>query len=78
MDSPNGAAERPHDDQYLDENGAAALIGLSTSYLQKLRVRGGGPVFSRPAARAVRYRVGDLLAWMASKAATSTSDCRAA
>lgn len=61
-------------DQFLDEEGAADLLGLSRSYLSKLRVAGGGPLFSKYGARAVRYRVGDLLTWAASKSARSTSE----
>lgn len=61
-------------ERYVSDHDAAALLGLSRSYLQKLRVRGGGPRFSKIAAGAVRYRVTDLHAWMDSKAAMSTSE----
>lgn len=64
-------------DQFLDEERAADLLGLSRSYLCKLRTSGGGPQFSKLSYRMVRYRVGDLLAWAASKSARSTSELAA-
>lgn len=52
---------------------AAAFLGVSTSYLNVLRVRGGGPAFLK-IGRAVCYDPADLEAWAASKRRASTSD----
>ena len=51
---------------------AAAYLGLSASYLNKMRVTGGGPVFLK-LSRAVRYRHADLDVWISSRRHTSTS-----
>lgn len=58
--------------RYVDVREAASILGLSTHYLNKLRLVGGGPPFSS-FGRAVRYSVGDLMSWAASKRSTSTS-----
>lgn len=73
VQSYDGAGFR---DRFIDDVEAAALLSLSRSYLRQLRLRGGGCAFSS-FGRAVRYRVGDLFEWAASKSATSTSDRRA-
>ena len=52
---------------------AADMLGLSRAYLRNLRVSGGGCRFSK-FGRAVRYRVGDLLAWANDNSASSTSE----
>ncbi|OYX72931.1 MAG: hypothetical protein B7Y81_04225 [Caulobacter sp. 32-67-35] len=64
-------------DRYVDVKEAASVVGLSVDYLNKLRLKGGGPTFSS-FGRAVRYRLGNLYEWAASKAARSTSDREAA
>jgi hypothetical protein len=65
-------------DHYVDDVEAARILGLSASYLRKLRVSGGGPRYSKLSARAVRYKLRDVLAWADSKAVASTSDLVAA
>jgi hypothetical protein len=63
--------------QFISDGEAAALLGLSHSYMRKLRVFGGGPRYSCLGANgrgAIRYRVADLLAWAEERSATSTSD----
>lgn len=60
-------------DRFIDDVEAAEMLGLSRSYLRQLRLRGGGCRFSR-FGRAVRYRVGDLLAWADDNSASSTSE----
>lgn len=59
-------------DRYVDDAEAAEILSVSRSYLRQLRCKGGGPAFSS-FGRSVRYSVGNLLAWAASKSATSTS-----
>ena len=52
---------------------AATHLGVSVSYLNALRCRGGGPIFVRMG-RAVAYHPDDLEAWLAARRRTSTSD----
>jgi hypothetical protein len=52
---------------------AATFLGLSVSYLNLLRVRGGGPAFLKMG-RAVCYDPVDLEKWAAAKRRVSTSD----
>lgn len=61
------------EDRYIDDREAAEMLGLSRAYLRNLRVSGGGCRFSK-FGRAVRYRVGDLLAWANDNSASSTSE----
>ena len=55
---------------------AAALVGLSRSSLNKMRVYGSGPIFAK-LGRSVRYRRNDLDSWVAGRLIGSTSDDRA-
>ena len=59
--------------RYLRTTGAAEYIGLTKSTLEKLRLTGGGPVFSK-LGRTVVYDRTDLDAWVASRRRQSTSD----
>jgi predicted DNA-binding transcriptional regulator AlpA len=52
---------------------AAAYCGSSASTFEKLRLTGGGPVYSKIGRRVV-YRVDDLDAWLAANRRRSTSD----
>jgi hypothetical protein len=61
-------------DQFVDTATAAQLLGLSAIYLRQMRVNGGGPPFARLSAKAVRYRVRDLLRWAESKIVGSTAE----
>ena len=63
--------------QLLDTVGAARHLALSASYLEKLRVKGGGPSFAA-LGRAVRYRMCDLDNWAEARLVASTSEARAA
>lgn len=60
-------------DQLLDTKAAAAVLSLSKSTLEKMRVYGDGPKYLK-LGRAVRYRETDLQAWVSARSATSTSD----
>jgi excisionase family DNA binding protein len=53
---------------------AAELLGVSASWLEKLRVRGDGPPFYRVSARRVLYRLSDLNDWIEAHRAQSTSE----
>lgn len=52
---------------------AAEYCGSSASTFEKLRLYGGGPVYSKIGRRVV-YRLDDLDAWLASNRRHSTSD----
>lgn len=54
----------------LDEKGAAEFLKVSTHSLRAWRCRRGGADSPRylKAGRCVRYRVGDLVAWLESRA----------
>lgn len=52
---------------------AAEYCGSSASTFEKLRLKGGGPVYSKIGRRVV-YRVEDLDAWLAANRRRSTSD----
>ncbi len=64
-------------DRYVSDVAASDILGLSRSYLRQCRVSGRGPTFSKFGARAIRYRVGDLLDWAGAKSLTSTSEATA-
>lgn len=74
MSSAKPLGAEPQSDRFVDDRAAADLLGLSRSYLRQLRVQGGGPVFCRLGAKAIRYRVGDLVDWAISKRTSSTSE----
>lgn len=61
-------------DQLLNERAAATLLGYSVRALQNWRVRGGGPAFVKVSTRSVRYRRGDLVAWVRARIRRSTSE----
>jgi predicted DNA-binding transcriptional regulator AlpA len=52
---------------------AANYCGSSASTFEKLRLKGGGPIYSKIGRRVV-YRVEDLDAWLAEHLRRSTSD----
>ena len=60
--------------KYLNVNEAADRLGVSVSYLNKLRLTdGGGPLFVKMGARVV-YDPADLAAWAESQKQRSTAD----
>jgi hypothetical protein len=62
-------------DRYLSVTDAAAFLGVSVSWLNRLRGNGGGPAFSKLSPRGrVTYRLGDLIDWATAHRRTSTSD----
>ncbi len=69
MSSPlNGVPQR-----YLRTPEASRFVGLSIRTLEKHRIYGTGPRYSKLGGRVV-YRVEDLQAWVDSAAKASTSD----
>jgi hypothetical protein len=57
----------------LSVDRAATYLGLSATYLNKMRTVGGGPAFHKIGVR-VLYRPSDLDDWLSDKRRTSTSD----
>jgi excisionase family DNA binding protein len=53
---------------------AADYLRVSKSYLDKLRVYGGGPPFMRLGVRKIAYRRSDLDAWLVCRRFNSTSE----
>ena len=51
-------------DRVLTEKEAALKLGLSASYLRKLRYVGGGPAYLQLASNRIGYRISDLEAWL--------------
>ena len=68
--SPNLAGLPP---RYLRTPEAARFVGLSIRTLEKHRIYGTGPRYSKLGGRVV-YRLEDLQAWVESGAKASTSD----
>ena len=82
MDALSSGATHSHSDSakprlldtLLNENRAAAFLGVSARALQKWRVLGSGPQFVRISARCIRYRPSDLALWAEDRLRQSTSD----
>lgn len=67
------------DARYLRTDAAATYCGLSPRTLERLRLTGDGPHYSRPPGRRfVVYALPDLDAWMRSGRRRSTSETPAA
>ena len=53
------------DEDYMASEIELEQLGLNRRTLQKKRLLGGGPPFHKLSPRCVRYRVGDVRAWLA-------------
>ena len=53
---------------------AADYLGLSTSTLAKMRIRGDGPVYAKVGPRVVVYDRADLDSWLSENKRRSTSE----
>ena len=67
-----------HDDapdlgRSIDTHEAARMLGLTTWGLAQIRRKGGGPPFFRIGKRCVRYRLGDVHAWIAARTVGAAS-----
>jgi molybdenum cofactor biosynthesis enzyme MoaA len=51
---------------------AAQYLKCSASYLNKLRLTGGGPVYAKLGSKVI-YDVNDVLSWVQARKLTSTS-----
>jgi predicted DNA-binding transcriptional regulator AlpA len=63
-------------DDLLSTVATAELLGLSVQWLETQRSRGGGPPFVRLSPKAIRYRRGDLITWLAERTHAATSEYR--
>jgi hypothetical protein len=61
-------------DQHLTTTQAAQFLNVSHSFLEKLRIVGGGPKFLRLSSRKILYQKGELKQWMERKSRLSTSE----
>jgi len=59
--------------QYLKTRDAASYCSIAKSTLDKYRLTGSGPIFSK-LGRSVVYSISDLDEWITSYKRTSTSD----
>jgi excisionase family DNA binding protein len=57
----------------LTQSETATLLRLSERTLERLRLRGGGPLFVK-AGRSVRYRESDLEEWITARVVSNTSE----
>jgi len=60
--------------QLLTTEQAASLLSVSKNTLEVWRCHGGSPKFIKRGSRFVRYRVQDLLDWIAEGETSSTSE----
>ena len=74
-DHPYPARSWTHerDEIFLTPKEAAATLHVSKSYLDKLRVYGGGPQFLR-FGRKILYRKADIKLWASERCFSSTSE----
>lgn len=64
-------------DELLGTPEFAAWVGISPGWARIMRLRGGGPKFVKVGS-AVRYRRGDVLAWLESRTFSATNEFKAA
>jgi predicted DNA-binding transcriptional regulator AlpA len=64
--------------RWLRAPAAAAYLGVGASTLNKLRLTGGGPIYSKLLGGVVLYDVADLDAWAEARKVRSTSQRLAA
>lgn len=68
-------APAPTPDDLLTQKEAAPLVGVAPRTLERWRwSTNDGPPYIQVSPRCVRYRRGDLLAWVAERRRTSTAD----
>ncbi|MFZ0694685.1 MAG: hypothetical protein WAN51_11145, partial [Alphaproteobacteria bacterium] len=61
-------------DDLLSTGAVAGWLGVSTQFLEIGRHRGYGPPFVRLSVRRVRYKRADVLAWLAERTHSVTSE----
>jgi predicted DNA-binding transcriptional regulator AlpA len=68
------SADAGADDELLSTPELANWLGVSTQFLDIGRSKGYGPPFQKISPRMVRYRRGDVLAWLRSRTFGSTAE----
>lgn len=56
----------------LRQKDVAEMLGMTESWVEQVRLRGGGPVFHK-FGKSVRYHIEDILAWVNAQKKCSTS-----
>ena len=64
----------PVGEALLTTEQAAAWAKMTPRFFEARRVRGDGPDYVRISARAVRYRLSDLISWAQARVKSSTSE----
>ena len=65
-------ADQPHD-VLLDERSAAKFLRISVRTLQRYRVDGGGPTFTKVSVKRICYLMRDLTSYLEARRFVSTS-----
>jgi hypothetical protein len=63
-------------DDLLSTSEVASWLGVSHQFLEIGRLKNYGPTFVRVSSRMIRYRRGDVLAWLKSRTHASTAEYR--
>ncbi len=63
-----------NDDDLLTASETAHWLGVSHQWLELGRSKHYGPAFTRLSARMIRYRRGDVIAWLKSRSHKSTAE----
>jgi hypothetical protein len=63
--------------EFVDVDAASRILDVSTSYLNKSRLTGGGPPYAK-FGKSVRYNVAVLRSWAAAQTRRSTSESEVA
>ncbi|WP_371873162.1 helix-turn-helix transcriptional regulator [Geomonas limicola] len=56
----------------MRQRDVAEMLGMTESWVEQIRLRGGGPVYHK-IGKSVRYRIEDVLAWIDGQKRCSTS-----
>ena len=59
-------------EEFISQEIASEITGLSVAALAQLRYKGTGPKFYKPTVRSVRYRRSEVIAWVEASAQTRT------
>jgi hypothetical protein len=63
-----------HPETRLTTKQVAVWLEVSEQFLEIKRTRGGGPRFERITNKLIRYRAGDVIEWLRSRAHAATSE----
>lgn len=57
----------------LRQKAVAEMLGMTESWVEQIRLKGGGPAFCK-FGKSVRYKIEDILEWIEMRRCTSTSE----